>query len=239
MACKKRTDGVGAFSFAAAAAVAATVTMTCGALAQAPAAAPLPYSIAPSVLPGLAGQQAGPQQGPPPAPQWSKICSPDATTHKNLCLVQEEIYADTGEAIASATIRATQDDPKLQFIVTVPPGVLIQPGVQVQIDNTGKPTPMMYSVCFPNACYADMDITADFLKPLRAGKQLIVASLDQAGQTETFPIPLAGFSTVYDGPGVDPNVAAAQSSDSALTSSLQAHADAARQALTNQQPAPK
>jgi invasion protein IalB len=188
---------------------------------------------------GASANQAAPGQNqPPPVPQWVKLCGPDPTTSKKTCVVQEDVYADTGELATSAVIRSVDGDPKMQFILTVPPGMLIQPGIQFQIDNTGKPTSMKYSICFPNVCYADMDITADFLKPLRSGKQLVVAALDQAGQTETLPIPLTGFAEAYDGQPVDPNTAAGQATLNSLQSSLQAHADAARQTLTNQLPQP-
>jgi invasion protein IalB len=238
MAGEKRDHGIGILLAAAAGSIAAVVAMTATAFAQAPAA---PGSTL--TLPGLAAgaaaaaapQAGAAQAGAAPAPQWIKLCSPDPTTKKNLCLIQEEIYADTGQLIASATIRSVQDDPKLQFIVGVPPGMLLQPGVQFQIDMTGKPQMLMYTICFPNTCYADMDITADFVKPMRTGKQLVVAAINQAGQPETFPISLAGFSKVYDGPGIDPNTPTGQATLNALTASLQAHADAARQALITQQ----
>jgi invasion protein IalB len=196
------------------------LALTATAMAQAP------------TVPGAAAA-AGANQ-PPPAPQWIKICSPDPNTKKNLCLIQEEIYADTGQFIASATMRTVQDDPKMQFIIGVPPGMLIQPGLQVQVDS-GKQTPLAYSICFPNTCFADADATADLLKSIRAGKQLTIAAINSSGQTASFSISLSGFSKAYDGPGIDPNTPSGQATLDALNASLQAHAQAARQTLIDQQ----
>jgi invasion protein IalB len=182
-------------------------------------------------------QPTGPAAGAatqPAPPQWIKLCSPDATTKKNLCLVQEEIYADTGQFIASATIRTVQDDPKSQFILGVPPGMLLQPGLHVQIDD-GKQAALTYSICFPNTCFADMEMTADFLKQIRGGKQVTVLAVNQQAQTISFPISLAGFGKAYDGPGVDPNTPTGQAAVDALSASLKAHADEARQRLIDQQ----
>jgi len=221
MAGEKR-DGGKAIFVAVAAASLMVLALTGTALAQAAAA-------------GAAGAAAAAgAPGQPGAPQWIKLCSPDATTKKNLCLVQLEIYADTGQFIASATFRTMQDDPKMQFIIGVPPGMLLQPGIQVQIDM-GKQMPLMYSICFPNTCFADLDITADFVKTVRGGKQLTISAVNQGAQSISFPISLAGFTKAYDGAGVDPNTPTGQAALDALSASLKAHADEARQRLIDQQ----
>ena len=124
----------------------------------------------------------------------------------------------------------------MQFIIGVPPGMLIQPGIQVQIDM-GKQMPLMYSICFPNTCFADLDITADFVKTVRGGKQLTISAVNQGAQSISFPISLAGFTKAYDGAGVDPNTPTGQAALDALSASLKAHADEARQRLIDQQQA--
>jgi invasion protein IalB len=215
MAGKKRDGGTGIFAAAAAGATAVFLALTGTAMAQAGGAAPAPTPA---------------QQGP----QWIKLCSPDPNTKKSLCLVQQEIYADTGQFIASATFRSIQDDPKMQFILGVPPGMLIQPGLRVQVDD-GKQSELKYSICFPNTCFADMDINADFVKTVKPGKQLIIVAMNQNGQAVSFPISLAGFTKSYDGAGVDPNTPTGQAALDALSASLKAHADQARQRLIAQQ----
>ncbi len=211
MAGENRDRGIGIFLAAAAGTIAVSLAMSATAFAQ-------------------AGAPAAPPQGP----QWIKLCSPDPTTKKNLCLVQQEIYADTGQFIASATIRSVQDDPKMQFILGVPPGMLIQPGVSIQVDD-GKASVLKYSICFPNTCFADMEVNADFVKSVKGGKQIIIGAVNQATQQVTFPITLSGFTKIYDGAGVDPNTPTGQAALDALSASLKAHADEARQRLISQQ----
>jgi invasion protein IalB len=247
----KRDRGTGIFLAAVAGTIAVSLAMTATALAQS-AAAPRPPTTAPTTasppataaprpaapttaapttaIPPAAAAAASPQTGP----QWIKLCSPDPATKKNLCLVQLEIFADTGQFIASATFRSVQDDPKMQFILGVPPGMLLQPGMRVQVDD-GKQSELKYSICFPNTCFADMDINADFVKTVKGGKQLVIAAINQAAQTVSFPISLAGFTKIYDGAGVDPNTPTGQAALDALTASLKAHADEARQRLISQQ----
>ena len=51
----------------------------------------------------------------------------------------------------------------------------------------------------------------------------------------SFPVALGGFAKAYDGPGVDPNTPTGQAALDALSASLKAHADEARQRLIDQQ----
>ena len=216
------------------------------------ASAQAPSSALPNLnLPGLGGSLSGAPpaaaiggsplvgNGQPPQPQWVKLCSPDPNTKKNVCDVREEVTDDTGQQLlASATVQTTQDDPKMLFIVSVPPGMLLQPGVQITID-TNQPMPLKYTICEPNACFADTDFTADNLKAIRAGKQLTIAAIDESGQQVSMPLSLTGFAKAYDGPGTDANATPGQTTPSApdaLGAILQQRADQARQNLINQQP---
>jgi invasion protein IalB len=242
------------FLRAAAGALTVSLALSAAAMAQtatAPGTAPrptvAPQTTAPAAAaprPTVAPQAAAPapqagapaQQTAQSGPQWIKLCSPDPSTKKNLCLVQHEIVADTGQFIASATFRSVQDDPKMLFILGVPPGMMIQPGLRVQVDE-GKQSELKFTICFPNTCFADMEATPDFVKSVKAGKQLIIIAVNQGAQTVSFPISLAGFTKAYDSVGVDPNTPTGQAALDALSASLKAHADEARQRLISQQQA--
>jgi invasion protein IalB len=172
------------------------------------------------------------QDTPAPESRWIKICNTVAETGKELCLVTQELRADTKQFIASATLRQFTGDEKISFILAVPPGMLIQPGLRVQIDE-GKQQEVKYGICFPNACYGEMEVNADFVNSLKAGGKLTVTTLNQAGKTVGFPMTLVGFTKVYDGPGLDPKQAQAKQDD--LNKALQARAQEARQKLIEQQ----
>jgi invasion protein IalB len=187
----------------------------------APATAPSATSASPSGS-SNAVATAGAQQVVQ-AP-WIKICTTDPSTKKNVCAVRLEVHDSTGQqVVASATVRTVQDDPKMLLTVTVPTAMLIQPGLQVAID-TNKPIPLRYTLCVPNACFAETDFSADNLKALRAGKLLTIAALCQAGQQMTMPVSLGGFAKAYDGMTLDANSPSGKSALDALTTSLQQHA---------------
>ena len=124
------------------------------ALAQAPKQTPKQKQTAPAA-PAPAAPQAPVAQDPNvtqavgvPTP-WTKICSKDPQANKEICLITQEIRAETGQFLASVAVREVQDDPKKQFIIAVPPGMLLQPGMRVIIDQ-GQPAAARFAICFPN-----------------------------------------------------------------------------------------
>ncbi len=181
------------------------------------------------VLPSAALAQ---DVAPPDQSQWVKICSEDPNTNKRLCLVTQELHADTGQFIASATLRQFAGEDKTTFIAAVPPGMLLQPGLRAQVDD-GKQYEIKYSICFPNACYADVEVDNDFIDAMKAGGQLMITALNQQAKGISFPLTLVGFTKTFESEGVDPTAGRAQLED--LTKSLKAHADEARQKLIEQQ----
>jgi invasion protein IalB len=172
------------------------------------------------------------QNAQAPDTPWIKICNTIAENNKELCLVTQELRADTNQFIASATLRQFTGEPTISFIVAVPPGMLLQPGVRAQVDE-GKQQEIKYGICFPNACYGELEVNAEFIASMKAGGQLKITSLRQNGDPVTFPMTLAGFTKVYDGAGLDPKQAEAKQDD--LNKALQARAQEARQKLIEQQ----
>jgi invasion protein IalB len=156
------------------------------------------------------GQAAGPgpmPMNPPEAPQpnWVKICNKDDKAKKEVCLTSRDVRTDTGQNVASIAIRQISGEPKKFFLAAVPPGLLIQPGVRVAVDQN-QPANGRYSICFPNACYAEVEINDAFFKNMQKGKNLVVQAMNQQAKTINFPVSLDGFSKAYDGPAMDPKV---------------------------------
>ncbi|GLK68223.1 invasion associated locus B family protein [Hansschlegelia plantiphila] len=168
------------------------------AYAQDKPAAPAPDAAAP------AGPGPMPATPPaPPQPNWVKICNTDPTAKKEVCLTSRDLRAETGQTVASIAVRTISGEPKKFLLAAVPPGLLLQPGVRVAVDQNA-PANGKYSICFPNACYAELEISDAFFKNLQKGTNLIVQAMNQQAKTLNFPVSLAGFSKAYDGPAADP-----------------------------------
>jgi invasion protein IalB len=163
-----------------------------------------------------------------PSP-WTKICNKDPQAgNKEICLTAQDIRAETGQFLASVAVREVEGDPKKQFIIAVPPGMQLQPGMRVVIDQN-QPMPARYTICFPNACYGDMDVDKGFVDGMKKGQALTVQTINQVGRTVNFTLVLKDFAKSYDGAPVDPKVLEAQRQK--LQDELQKKAEEARSKL--------
>ena len=229
--------------FAAAAATVLALGFAFDAGAQAPAqprpAQPRPAQPAapkpPAAQQGQQAQPAAPQGEqkalPAIATPWTKICGQDPQVKKDICLVTQEMRAETGQFLASVAVREVQDDPKKVFIVGVPVGMKLRPGLRVVIDQQ-PPINAQYDVCFPNACYSFLDINADMVAKMKKGQALTILTFNQAERQVPFTMALEGFGKAYDGPALDPK--AVEEQRNKLQDEMQKRAEELRKKLTEQ-----
>lgn len=182
------------------------------------------------------GESAAPEPGnAAPAEEqegWMKICSDDPAIKKTVCIIQINLVTDAGQFLASTQLRETEGEARKRLIAAVPPGMLLQPGLQVQVDKN-KPVPLQYSICFPNACYGEAVVEDAFINAMKKGSRLMLTALNEESKPRPFPFTLGGFTAVYDGPGIDPNEAAQRQRD--LQQRLSERAEEERRRLEEQQ----
>ncbi len=159
---------------------------------------------------------------------WVKICNTDTQANKELCLITQELRTQGGQFLASAAIREFDGEQRRSLLLSVPVGMLIQPGVQIQIDGA-TPDKAAYQICFPNACYAEKTIDADFITRLKRGGTMRVSTINRQGKQVRFDMTLIGFTAAYDGAGIDPQ--ALQQKQSDLQTALEKKAQEARDRL--------
>lgn len=231
--------GLGAATLVALAVPAAAQTSP--AQPQAPAAAPKPAAPAatpakPAAPKPAAPAAAAPAEGGPaklaegqPNP-WVKLCSKD-NEKRDVCLVAQELRTDDGQVVGSVAIREIGGDAKKMLLVAVPPNFLIQPGLRIGVDK-GKREEAKYTICFPNACYAEMPISDPFIAGMKKGQVLVVTTLNLQEKPQNFPFGLAGFKESHEGPGIDPTADAQKQQE--LEQELQKRAEELRQKLTTE-----
>ena len=185
-----------------------------------PAAAQKPAAAKP-------GPAAAPMAVPEDAYPWVKICQKDGEG-KTVCLIAKELRGANGELIASVAMRDTEGEPKKTLLIAVPPGILVQPGMRVVIDK-GKPEEVKYRICFPNACYADLDLSDQMAGDLKKGNLLIVTALNLQQKPTGYPFRLDTFKAALESKGVDPT--ANQQSQDQLQQQLQKRAEEAAKKL--------
>ncbi|WP_244631274.1 invasion associated locus B family protein [Aureimonas sp. ME7] len=166
----------------------------------------------------------------PPA-EWFKVCSKQGDN--NICNTQYTMIADTRQLITAVNLinvsgKVTQK--VLQAVV--PTGRVIPAGVQLQIDEN-KPQALNYSVCFPDRCIAEVELSDAVVASMKKGKVLKVTSVNFQRQPNPINVTLAGFTQAYDGPArAEPELAQRQQQ---LNEALQSQAEARRQRFEDAQ----
>jgi len=227
--CTWQVARSGALGYAGAAALALTLGMASlmgPADAQQPA--PAPKKAAPAA-PAQKGAAAEPQQAPQSA--WVKLCEKasavvkdkdgkDAKKDVNICLTHHErLDGNTGMVLVSAAVRQVEGQDKQAFMVMVPLGMLIQPGMrasiypkdlweQVQkdakVDETKlKAIKLGYTLCHPAGCTAEVEASPEIINDMKSSGGLVILAINPAGQAVGFPVPLFGFDQAYAGNPVD------------------------------------
>ena len=174
------------------------------AAAPAKGAAPAPAAAAPAA----GGQAADANQS-----AWVKLCE-KAKLKKNdkeetldICLTHHErLDGNTGMVIVSAALREVQGNPKKHLMIMVPLGVALPAGLQIKIDEDKEPTKLVYTICHPGGCTAEVEASDEIVGKLKKGKQMMVAAMNVAAKPIFLPVPLTGFEPTLSGKPVDPEV---------------------------------
>ncbi|MBZ0218687.1 MAG: invasion associated locus B family protein [Fimbriimonadaceae bacterium] len=167
-----------------------------------------------------------------PQSAWVKLCNVDEGTNKEICVVSQELRSsDNGQLVASLSIRLVEGEKNI-LIAAVPTGVILPPGLRVNVDEN-PPASAQYTICFPNACVARMELKDEFIALMKKGKNIGIAVIDGSQQTIGFPMTLIGFTAAFDGPPT-PQEAYAETQRN-LVNAIQARAAQERAAQAAQQ----
>jgi len=125
---------------------------------------------------------------------WRVICPPltDATPN---CALTADVLRDTGGILL--TISITDPTPGSQLSLTVPHGVLLEPGIGFTVGNEPQRV-RPYETCTNTGCIALVTVDADTLKSLSGnmGGQVAVAA-PNSQQPVNIPFSLKGFAEGY------------------------------------------
>lgn len=188
----------------------------------------------------LAASAAATAQDAPttPATPWIKVCNTNPDTNQEICVVTQELRAETGQPIAVVTLQQSQESGKYGVGVVVPIGFVLPPGIAISVDGA-KVATAQYTICIPPAnnqasvCLAQAGVNEDFVTALKRGNKLSLVMVNPQNKQIPIEMSLAGFSKTFDGPGIDRAAADAQRKQ--LSDALQKSAEEARKKLIEQQ----
>jgi invasion protein IalB len=204
--------------FAAAMTAAMLAMLAAPVLAQTPAP-PAPKAPATPQAQPKAQPKAGTQPAPataaaPGAPEvppltftpWTKVCiKQQEANQQQVCFTGKDGRIDNGMLVIGATLIEPEGAPTKLLRVTLPLGVQLAQGTRVIVDQ-GQPLNAPYTMCFPNGCMADYEVSTELLTKLRKGQSMVVQGIGSQNQLISLPVPLSDFGKAYDGPPTDPKV---------------------------------
>jgi len=168
---------------------------------------------------------------------WVKLCEkmPLGTMYINgkaetryglYCLTQHErIDGATGRSVVTAAIRQMEGESKQFFLVLVPLGVLLKPGMRAalypkdlwekvqkneQVDESRlKGLKLDYTLCHGGGCTAEAETTPELINDLKTFGGMVVFAVNSQGEALAFPVAFTGFEKAYAGNPADPQQYAA------------------------------
>ena len=165
---------------------------------------------------------------------WVKLCEKanavtkdkdgkDVKKEVNICLTHHEHLDEKGNVLVSAALRRIEGQDKQHFMVMVPLGKLIKPGMRATIypkdlwesveTNQGitdsnqaglQSLSLSYTLCHPAGCTAEVETTPELLTSLKSGGGVKVLATSESGASAAFSIPLNGFAQALEGEPFDP-----------------------------------
>ncbi|MBO0906436.1 invasion associated locus B family protein [Jiella sonneratiae] len=167
--------------------------------------------------------------------EWFKVCTKQGDN--DICNTQYSLIADTRQLITAVNLINVKGKVNQKVIqAVVPTGRVIPPGVQIKIDNN-QPLTLNYSVCFPNRCIAEAELTDALVASMKKGSQMVVTSINFQRQANPIPVTLKGFTDAYDGPPKDESALAQRQKE--LNDALQKQAEERRKKFEDAQNAAK
>ena len=133
--------------------------------------------------------------------QWVKICSKIGET--DICNVKFDIVTNTGQLVTGVNLLQSKGKTNRRiFQVAVPSGRYIPEGIKVKIDN-GKENTLPYSLCMPDRCLAEIQLSDGLVKALKGGGELSLTSTNFRAQKNPIKVTLKGFTAAFDGPPLE------------------------------------
>ena len=131
-------------------------------------------------------QSAQSQQG------WAKICSKVGET--DVCNVKYDVITNTGQLVTGVNLLQSKGKTNRRiFQVAVPSGRYIPEGIKVQIDN-GNVNTLPYSLCLPDRCLAEIQLSEGLVNALKAGGELTLTSTNYRAAKNPVKVTLRGFT---------------------------------------------
>jgi len=128
---------------------------------------------------------------------WASGCTASTRSGPLDCsAAQQVIDANTGRLRALLRVRVPGDTKSPVMLVQMPLGLYLPGQLTLSVDGAAATT-VAFQTCDASGCYAGMEVTPTLLSTMLKGQTLTLQAQDQARESISVPIALAGFAKAY------------------------------------------
>ncbi|KRB32890.1 invasion protein [Mesorhizobium sp. Root695] len=126
---------------------------------------------------------------------WSVACS--VQENARVCSLSQDQVQKNGQRLLAVEIQRRADGSTMATLL-LPFGILLDPGVTLQIDDQPPLSPQRFRTCLPTGCIAVFAIDRPTLGKMRGGTVLKLNVTTDAKTPLTFPVSLHGLTAALD-----------------------------------------
>lgn len=127
---------------------------------------------------------------------WTVACETLPNSKDQVCNLFQNVTNETGKVVMQIAIGYPPKSDEAQAIITLPLGVLLQPGIEFTA-GTAKAQRFPFSVCVKNGCVAIVKLDAESIKGLKAGTKGSVKFAAAQKKIIEIPVSLSGFTAAF------------------------------------------
>ncbi|MEJ2308313.1 MAG: invasion associated locus B family protein [Gammaproteobacteria bacterium] len=129
---------------------------------------------------------------------WFKECEM-VTSEKGeqieICQISQTLIdEESNTAMMKMAVGYVPDKDQPVAVITLPLGIFLPPGIELQIDGKGKVGRLPINTCMPSGCQAGVQLDEDFVTRMKKGNQMTVTFGNPQGQGIAAPVSLSGFT---------------------------------------------
>ncbi|MEJ2316988.1 MAG: invasion associated locus B family protein [Gammaproteobacteria bacterium] len=129
---------------------------------------------------------------------WFKECEM-VTSEKGeqieICQISQTLIdKDSDQPMMKIAVGYVPDKDQPVAVITLPLGIFLPPGIELQIDGKGKVGRLPINTCLPSGCQAGVQLDEDFVSRMKQGSQMTVTFGNPQGKGVAAPVSLKGFT---------------------------------------------
>jgi invasion protein IalB len=129
--------------------------------------------------------------------RWTSRCASEARTTALDCAVEQSaIITQTGQLLASVTVRVPADTRRPVLMIQLPVGLFLPAGITIKVDD-GKAQEIPLQTCDLKGCYGAAPLPDETLAAMKAGKRFAISFQNVSKENIVIPFGLSNFAEAY------------------------------------------